>query len=970
MIQLEFQCNPNVYYEATLGASFTDERSETLDSGQVIVPHVYTRIPGLAPYQYVLVKGLVDGNRLMLVDNFVEKLVNVATGMYQYTISLMSETKLLEKWQLPNRSFTHVIGEEPLSLYQEIIRIASCIPQVYTASGTYRPFISYDVTALQAKFGSTPAKDISLSQPTMREALTALMSQIGCIPRVINGVLTYLDLRETPVAWGDVAGLNYTERSMSSDSFVTQLVNLGDNILDTSNNVLHETIGFRDTGNALLKQQSNLFLNTRYPIYNVSKMVLHAYVRVSMTFSNIRPSIYQGNVIISLSGTTLTIQIDPDGKTLTGIHVYTFTASGYGYAYQIIATPSDISTITTLTYTVPINAEAGISFGFQGYDVTAFFSSWINSAPVKDFYTYFSADLSSLCVEQGKRSLLNTDFVAMSTSVSSTGQLAQYYEGTVGYTIGDTKITGFSSTYSYTPSGAWWSVEKTYIENIMDNLIGFLGTSGYKAFADWDTIFSLFGIPNENNILSLYSENVGVLYTSIARQPSGFANNFYSPASTPNYTNLFFDIEYQPLNSLAIKYDKTEDVADFPIQQLDMKQNGISCFDDLSNAETDKANRLGNSITSINQRVNSASDIQALNTLYDGTDTVFKRTISYRLNYFDINYYASKDYIIRNYSTAIQTKYRASQYIDYGQSIVRKENIKIYAYLSKTQYTGRNTLVSFGNNAGSYLFAGLTGDTCNSIRYAYETISGTSMKSEVSVCTYGSDILLSFQDFDNVSPGIYITPGKYQEAIGLPQSWYIWETYTGRKFGFVDNISYVVNGIWNIVTSEIDTYYQNIWQEPLIKTGMVSSTAVSVDFNPPEWYKDGAEVLNTTAQFELLSDEVEWTSMLARLSPLVGRDQEYVWYVIYPTSAPALQEGERSEPAETVYPVSGRVTLNVALGIVTVSRDNTQILVSYGGKWFDVAYFPTAGTYYISFSNTKSLKRWTSTIDGLPYTML
>jgi hypothetical protein len=56
-------------------------------------------------------------------------------------------------------------------------------------------------------------------------------------------------------------------------------------------------------------------------------------------------------------------------------------------------------------------------------------------------------DITSLCVEQGKRSLLDTDFTSM-TGVKSVADMAKYYYGTVGYTIGDTKIKGFSDTYS------------------------------------------------------------------------------------------------------------------------------------------------------------------------------------------------------------------------------------------------------------------------------------------------------------------------------------------------------------------------------------------------------------------------------------------------------------------------------------------------------------------------------------------
>ena len=137
---------------------------------------------------------------------------------------------------------------------------------LYTENDFYRRF-------------NVPCADLPLNLATLRQTLTTLMQQVGCIPVVKNRVLGFLDFQSDAQDFGDGDyslndTVNYIRRSLSSDSFVNSLVNISEQVLDSGNEVICETLGFRDKNNLLLKQQENLTLETSLPIYKVNKCIL------------------------------------------------------------------------------------------------------------------------------------------------------------------------------------------------------------------------------------------------------------------------------------------------------------------------------------------------------------------------------------------------------------------------------------------------------------------------------------------------------------------------------------------------------------------------------------------------------------------------------------------------------------------------------------------------------------------------
>lgn len=904
-ISSQFDENGLKAYDVLPGATFTETYNEELDSGSIIITHIKDRMVGLAPYDWVRIAS-EDGRVLktMLVDDFSETRPNIYEPYYEYTINLMSETKLLEKVQLPNRQWLHEYGEEGMPIRQAIYEAcAFCVPKAkfktddgwqYKWIIDFSDFVDPDSEAY-AKF-SKPMADISLSQPTLRQALSAMMTQVGCIPTVVDGKLSYLDMRAEPKEL-EVAGNTFaqTQTSNASDSYVTELVCQGDSILDSGNACVSETLGFRDRNKAFLKQTENLYLETRYPIYRVNSLVMHAWMKSTLgvyLYIGDRTTLYNRSIIsvdssgvsvgnVSYSGTAQTMH-------LTGVQI-TYGKVGSDYRFRKAGTAYlDDSTIvsgSTGRWSNPYPI-AYPDFAFTAYWVER--KKWIAAFSWMDLSTQVIArkdnvsaycyseeyaitkcdlDISKLCVENGKRSLLETDFMTMTTdNVSSIDDLAKYLYGTVGYDVGGKTIEGFSSTYEYFPTNSWWAAFSgertvTYIENMTNKLLG------GKPF-DTATLQSIYFADNGAKIIEDDD------WTVLSGSTQGTSDN--------NYANWFFDVEYQPLNSLSVRYTKSTERA-FPLQQLDTPKSAISSMDSMSAQEQELAERLGNDASSWSQYADDEhwGEIGRFDgkPLKIGDDLIFQITYSFDLNGTAVNYFGSKNSILRNYFTSVQTKYRSYAYVSYEQAVVRKENVKVYALLSKSKYPNMDEKITFGTLDGlsriqeskSCLLSPLwDSDDFDEMRIwcGYRRSGGVTYKNEASVVTYGSSVILNQEEFDNVSAGLsLIRDGAYNNiGAGVPQRWRMTDNTASLSMGWMGDLS----SIWtpnplNPTEEELEFTLDAIANMPLL-TG-VTTLPVKDDANfdayTPivslmDWanmWKDDSEILNVSLQIEYYSDD-------------------------------------------------------------------------------------------------------------------
>lgn len=845
-------------YHVVSGAVYSEEYNETLDSLSIVLDNVAKadRIE-IRPYDFVRVKNMGDGvpfNVEMLVDNWVESEENIAQHVYKYQISLMSETKLLEKTQCPNIAITHSEAKGKKDIYEHIRRYFELYaPKIKMktseAKWDYKPLYELDEESLKAKFQGVPCADMTMQMPTLRQLFTNLMLQKGCIPILKERKLAYLDLTAKAVFFNiDAKGVNKVQRSNSSDSYVNVLESQNDQLLDTGNKVISETLGFRDKDNVLIKQDENLKLETAFPIYGVSKCAMRIPSAISSTFQ-------ADNINYDSEDPTLpAFRIKREGNNIQIMF--------YAYEEQKGEIPSVAEAFITFyegTYVVKKTVDVtklfawntwyavAIPDGLAGSDKFYFYSRLSDGRIIatrlcnldanavasiktpmtfddgkRGVYGYFKTDITPNVVENSKRKLLDTDFTTMPNDATPS-ELAKWIYGTVGYSIGSKTITGFSQKYS--KAQGWWNNEKTYFENIVNVL-----ADGGKYYPT-----SRF----DDSVEQAYREWLGGYKGELELKPSPYSSTFAS---------AIFDIEYQPLNSVTFKAYKEEAPVEYT--QLDGTASGLTDFDRFSKNLQEKADRLGNEVMSINQTTDDATALQSLNADYDD-HICFKRTLAIANNYVQATYALSKDYVIKNYFTSITTKYRAYEHVDYNQSTLRKEHKNVFVTIDTENHQGECETISFYEEPVSAFLKGLFPyEKGKGLRYAIEQGESEggaleTAKYDLSVVTCGSAILLSYESPDNVGAGSYLkSPLVDADLGGVTQTWQIWgESYHESRFvGFVDYLPYYESTGTDLFGKASKT--------PLYPDNAEATANIKIS-SKDNWllYKDEAERLNMTVQF-------------------------------------------------------------------------------------------------------------------------
>lgn len=862
----------------------------------------------------------------------------------------------------------------------------------------------FEETEFYKRF-NVPCADLSFAAPTLRQLLTTLMQQVGCIPIVRNRKLSFLDFQKDAVPFdedGDYSldnTVNYIKRSLSSDSYVNTLVNLSENVLDSENEVICETLGFRDRNNVLLKQEENLCLETSLPIYKVNQCILHApgtlggylgssyhCVLINNNPSQEWPCIYYKEVNVGGGNASIKFCINPapDTVDVTVIvdKIYFLSRDSVTDVYAIVDDTQSIGSFVlnysttesdsisyknsqqvqqtmavrskTFTFSgLPNNAVALMLSGrfiknqdnterlftfirfdnadshvtYHGID-TRNANEWFANTNWSDESHYMDCfiarynltsiaafqtwDISKLVVENSIRQLLERDFQKMRLQMPESDpttwtldNLSKYVYGTVGYSIGSKTISGFSDEFYVGESTTFGWITKgyTYIENIVRALE--LGgnaprsnalTSYFDGFADMNigyTKNSTDGVINDYENYNLV--NYAFYYFNAG-------TGHFDTTGATFFTTFFVDLYYQPLNSFNISYVKADEDVPITLAQYDGNASGLTDFDRLSIHEQEQVNRVGNETLFISQRTNDFSkvkgfengplvfedDVNRNGSIENGESVkyiIFRRSFTINNNYFNVSYTGSKDAVLKNYFTSIRTKYRAYQYVDYTQSVLRKEKDVFYVRVASNYYNGDDRIyggndisndVSFTKNLiYDFEYNSLSeSDVPTKISYEIEKdigkvangIGGYNAEEQIvknSVSCYSTSNMLgiTYEYMDNNGAGPYIKDiTKDEDLGGVPQSWQIWGDDYNLKHqvaftNYIDFYSQLTSS--STTDAAVATQIRNIARSPIVDSSYPYDIVFYVceDNTQPQsnlkrlFYKDYAERINHTVQF-------------------------------------------------------------------------------------------------------------------------
>ncbi len=763
-----YLCYRSSKYEAADDVTYTEVYGETLDSASVVIPNVRNTsllATELKPYSEVqlLVQVSASDNGVyktemkenMLIDSIDVAQTSFSGGSAKYcdiTIQLMSETKYLEKAQLPNKAFTHSLVSGAKSVYEAAEYLLNAYSPRYIGTSGLTSLLAMDTGVDWTRFKNTPAADVGMAQPTLRQALTTLFTQVGCIPVVKNRKLRYLDLGadrgEFLISGLAPEKMASIRKGMSSDSWVNSLVSESSQCVDYDSSCVMEQLCFRDRDNVLLKQEENLKLETRFPIYSVKKLVLNAYVKGGATFNKVRsygvdscipPIVGSGTAALNVSfastgtGANIRPQIRVTPFVQSAVRFY---CDGYAYFHQTLATVNSDGSLTakrTIDNSAYVKFDVTAGEGVAQPEVTTssflasecsantvilvawWFTGTINGVDTSTYNDYYSPNLGfatdSASGLDNAHPHYSGFFDSNTPKESSYGLPSAYW-----FTKSPSGSLAFRSSMDITPLcveaskraqlevdflkiPAWSDVDtmSKYLYATVGYSVGGNTIEGFSAKYTKDNGFwqsSKTYIENIMDSIGIAREGVNRYYASCIPQKywvymyanQTVSNPFFSSSTSNFFSLLSFDVEYVPLIQSKSSWEKSD--VPIPFEQLDSSESGVSSMDAVAACEGEKADRFGNAAYTIHARAELLSLLPSLNTEWSGR-VASKRVLKLGRHMIDAEYALAENYVLKNYFTSIVTKYRAYEYVDYDQAVERRELLRAYISISQTTWDNR-----------------------------------------------------------------------------------------------------------------------------------------------------------------------------------------------------------------------------------------------------------------------------------------
>lgn len=838
----------------------------------------------IAEVQYEKDVG-VNYNRFykhLLVDQFTETLINLSEGLYKYKIELFSETKGLEVVQLPNISIT-----QPRNLNKRR-NVSSCLKDfVYSFSPKIKMNFNKDVDYFDYVpkyivsddvleiFKDVYSPDFTLNNPNLRDVLAQLMLTKDMIPYVEDNVIKALDITKRNGPFNnDKRYVNYINGSRSSENHCDSLRRTYNNALSQDNTAkMVEFLGFRNDQEALLTLD-NMYIQTRYPIYKINKVYMCYYKK--------------GKIITNLS--------EINKKETKYVEVRDYDQSSFIIRVEGLVkgepTYSCTNSNISVYFTVSKNEKFRKSSIYVNYGTT---SSNTETGYITVNYSYepqnynTGTEISFLCKQDitplvklnAERSLLSSDWNDFTNKNTPTNieEMAKYKICTVGYDIGSNKITGWGTKYTYPEY--WWERTKTYIQNIYEKVDVFTPYGIYQ-----------YGyLTNINNDFKLKDEERIIL-------EQGYISPFTNDSLKQK--GFFFQVDYNAFYNGCVVHSKDIDSND-SITINDNSSSSLTLLEQDGLFQKEKINRFGNKALTINARYEDISQLQPLGSVYgnelEDDFIIYHKEYNIYNNTINCIYYATKDYVLKNYYTSVYSKHRPYNLLSYGESVTRSENRKIILLLSTQEMPKEPDLPIYIENNDTFLpmlfsFAENT-EKPKSIDVFEEKnkyncgLIDRNYLSDVNGFVSGYSLCFNMRMYDNVSGGVYIkekepsfNTNPTDDFTGSVQDWYldVDDEETGGKsimtfeLFHLDNNPYFGDNILIENPNEnIEKYYQKLFALPKLEiAGEDKKNRIRVtDFIN----KDNKEVIDMTFQFEPISAEpnkIIFSQWMLKLSDLLS----------------------------------------------------------------------------------------------------
>lgn len=841
------------------GLTISEEYNETLDSGAIILTHV-SQIVDLKPYDdvwiydgsdYVTAKNNGSFHRHFLVDNYSEKILNLEGEIYEYTIELFSETKLLEKIICPSTCVTEPLDiadkhdiewylDKYIDLYSpEIKRKRTDIPDNYPPDNYWVYDKKYKIADnLREKVRGKYPQDFQLTNPTLREILTQLLLTQDLIPIVKDDVIDALDITKRNGLFhnydiDDIDSIaeikeyvNSITGSMSSDNYTDSLRKTYTEAISQeclSSNI--ERIGFRNKDSALLTL-SNLQIETRFPIYSIEQALLCYYKRLKLEKSN---------------GTIL---------------------------YQDVLCKQDITPFILLN-----SARNVLS---------------------KDWSDFETEDPTSLPVDKITEYRLYTlGYDIGSNVITGWGEMYSY-----------PKAEGYDVTLTYIQNILYYLERKNpfgiNLNNFISNELSKKDENKNNVYKKIDFLTYV----NKENPFNIIPD----IWGKTENMP-------WTTDVGTKIKSMFVELKYKGFYKGTVitskdggrDYIQTSDNSNSSLTLLEKdglaQKEKINRFGNKTMVFTARYPGDGYNL------------VQPLGCVYnsdkDKDIIIYHKEMAFYDNVITCTYYGARDYVLKNFYTSVRAKLRLNRLMSYEESVRRCENEKIEVLFSKDKLyfeNMTNNISTYINNAFSP--SKTTVDTISETIYNVnnninaglitgigDTYGGVYL-TDINKSVNGKSIIFNLAMYDNVSPGIYIkeikpqfnaglvdgynlyedakdddlmTVGKYKamykamsnytDLTGSTQEWYLLTDGNGESEKIIFEIGTLESNAIpdaSVATTELDLLdglTKNNYTHSFVLPAISVGSTVKTFWEKPILKKDNKEILDQTFQIEYCTDE-------------------------------------------------------------------------------------------------------------------
>lgn len=362
-----------------------------------------------------------------------------------------------------------------------------------------------------------------------------------------------------------------------------------------------------------------------------------------------------------------------------------------------------------------------------------------------------------------------------------------------------------------------------------------------------------------------------IMRARLSEMGSGLYSFITSEDST-DLRDLMFKIEYDAITERKMHVGR----------YLPLKNEGLKSFDNQSSSYVDvqqqalfeysKVNRLSNDILIIHAIYRTMDEVPELSDTI-GDYILFNREINLYDNYIVFKGTLTRDYILRNYFTGVQAKRRSWQIASGKDALTRYDVTKYYLEFSKIKK--HEILTEFiypldiftANliNGESYKLNHCVVYTMDEDENRYPPLEevedidykGEGYELDLGVELQGKSICLNVGFYDNYSIDSYVFMDGNLYRNGLYKYANVHGEFTTMNLRFLNYLDPADGEITFPQHGDISTKFADVTnletiarRKPLIK--LVENPIIDLTLN--NYFKDNAEIIKQTIQFEFCSD--------------------------------------------------------------------------------------------------------------------